>query len=119
MLTQGSAASSEPTTKRKDGRGNHLWNHLRQNVPPKLAAYPTLLDRAARVLFPWSPFDYPGVQAGMSALISRVATDTVRSWRRGRRRTPQWVWPLIIAETDRRIAALEHIRALAKKEAGL
>lgn len=72
------------------------------------------------VLWPWGVADYPGIKRGLaSTFANRAAWQSIVNWRVGKRRMPSWAWSLIAAEADRRIQALEHVRELAKKEAGL
>ena len=78
-----------------------------------------MFGRACAVLFPWSVFDYPGIEAGLGHLLPRARRATIADWRRGRRKPPKWAWHLIAIEADRRIQALEHVAEMAKKEAGL
>jgi len=110
------APSTERAPKRTDGRGNHLWKVWRERGAPKVE-YPTLADRAARVFFPWSVFDYPGIGAGMTALLSRAHPGTIRKWRKGERRTPPWALVMIADAAEKRAAAFLHIAEQAKKEA--
>lgn len=77
-------------------------------------AHGTLLNRASLALYPWMASDeYPGRIKGLLALFrNRVAYVTIRNWRRGTRRTPQWALDIILAELIERRAALDHAIAL-------
>lgn len=66
-------------------------------------------------LFPWGMDSYPGGAKGMwEALQGRASKHTIRDWRRGKRKAPDWALALLREELDRRMAALEHARALLK-----
>jgi len=67
------------------GHGNHLWS-ARTNPAPRLRAPSTAFDRACRLLC--AP---TAVNLETSALLQgRARPETIRDWRRGRRRTPIW-----------------------------
>lgn len=106
-------------TKRPDGRANHLWLALRKAVPGPPPTVKSRYWQAMRGLFPWTVYAYPGAERGAIELAQgKVTPHAIGMWRKGARKPPRWMWELIAAEADRRIAALEHVRELAKKEAG-
>jgi hypothetical protein len=71
--------------KRSRGRTSHLWS-ARTHPAPRLRPPSTAFDRACRLLC--SP---TGINLETSALLQgRARPETVRDWRRGRRRAPLW-----------------------------
>lgn len=99
-------------------RANVLPGHrrlLRKSYAPRLnKRYPGGLNAAADALFPWQePFDYPGFTIGLHKLFrGRASPHTIRDWRRGKRKAPAWARALLLEAVEKRIAALEHARAL-------
>lgn len=74
---------------------------------------------ALRALFPWGVGEYPGILRGARALmLGRAAKDTIRDWRRGKRRAPQWAIDLAAAAIRERMASLAHALAILEKEKG-
>ena len=71
------------------------------------------------MLWPWSAASYPGIRAGLLAtLCGRAAWQSIIDWRYGRRRAPQWAVTMLTQAIDRRIAELEHAKAILEKEKG-
>lgn len=74
---------------------------------------------ALRALFPWGVGEYPGILKGAwTLMLGRAAKDTIRDWRRGKRRAPQWAIDLTSAAIRERMASLEHALTILEKEKG-
>src|ERR1700732_3617003 len=88
---------------------NYRKPYRRIDVPAFRMHRDTLLNHAAMPLFPWEHTgEYPGRIKGLLALFqNRVAYVTIRNWRRGTRRTPQWALDVMATELRSRIAALQ------------
>lgn len=106
------------TVNTTSGQPRHPRPGVRSCPPPACPTrYRTAIDAAARVLAPWTWGAYPGVQKIMqAALLGRAAVDTIKDWRRGRYKTPQWARDLLLAAIDARMAELQHAKALLEKE---
>lgn len=76
-------------------------------------------NTAAQILWLWSVADYPGIGKGMSLVLQNRAKDhSIRDWRRGTRRPPQWALDLLADAMQARIDSLQHGLALLKNEKG-
>ena len=77
----------------------------------------TAAERAAAVLWAWHSEAYPGRADGLHSLFGGKAKHyTIRDWRRGRRRMPQWARDILIAELEKKMAALGTAIAELKNE---
>lgn len=103
---------------RAGGRGKHLFAALRRRAHVQTRRrVQVVFGRVCDVLLPWSATSYPGQERGVSAALDgRAGRTTIVDWRIGRRRAPLWAWQLLCSALDRRIAELEHARALARAE---
>lgn len=118
-----SEPATEGETRRTGARSpqNHVWlaRRRRGTFTAISRKSPTagVFGRVVGALWPWSAADYPGIRRGMLALLAgRVRVPGLRHWMADRRRAPLWAWQLLCSALDRRIAELEHARALARAE---
>lgn len=85
----------------------HVWAKPPRAAPKLRMAPHTPLQRATALLWPHGIDDYPGPRYGLYHLFKgRAAIYTIRDWRRGRRRLPQWARDILIAELEKRAEAL-------------
>ena len=85
LIYIGSNVKTSVTPKRARGHGKHLWS-ARTHPAPRLRVPSTAFDRACRLLCALTAIDLE-----TSALLQgRARPETIRDWRRGRRRTPIW-----------------------------
>ena len=90
LIYIGSNVKTSVTPKRARGHGKHLWS-ARTHPAPRLRVPSTAFDRACRLLCALTAIDLE-----TSALLQgRARPETVRDWRRGRRRAPLWAIDII------------------------
>lgn len=112
MLQQ---VTTEPTPKRRKERRGQLLKRVRNVVPTKLRQAVTTFDLLAQTALIGPDFLYR-----LSSLFKReVGYETLRSWRRGFRRAPDWAIEVVEAECrrvrdecQRALDALERERAM-------
>lgn len=107
------AAQSEPGISAKSRlqlrtRRKHVFAKPIRSAPIRQMAPHTPLQRATALLWPHGIDDYPGPRYGLYHLFKgRAAIYTIRDWRRGRRRTPQWARDILVAALKKKAAAFE------------
>jgi len=71
-------------------------------------------------LFPWSEANYPGIQRGTFQLfLGNAAIETIRSWRKGKRKMPAWARDILISELNKRASNIAAaIEALENEKPG-
>lgn len=110
---QAGARAPPSATRAKHGQGRHHAPRKRLRAPHRLKTYPDPFAVAAVALFPWGADAYPGFAKALSAaLLGRASPHTIRDWRRGKRKAPAWARALLREAIERRIAELEHARAI-------
>jgi hypothetical protein len=77
--------------------------------PPVALAF----ERGNALLFP-DRRTVPSRRRTMLALYRSVTRQALQNWMAGRRRPPQWAIALLLGEIEKRISALEHVRALLR-----
>ena len=94
-----------------------LSNSIRR-APSREMAPKTAIQRACACLWPWvNAAVYPGIRRGLYELFQgRAAVYTIRDWRRGKRVMPQWARDILIAELEKKMAALGTAIAELKNE---
>lgn len=118
-LDAGTAGERPARVLRASGPRKHRGIGRRPPAPEFTIVGRSPLNEAATALWPWPVATYPGILKALSELFQgRARPYTIRDWRRGRRRTPQWALDLMTAELDQRIESLQHARALLAKEKG-
>jgi hypothetical protein len=95
-------------TKRARGQRGYLWS-ARTHPAPRLRTPSTAFDRACRLLGPLT-----AINLETTALLQGPARpETIRDWRRGRRRPPLWaIGVLQEALRSRARAMLESVEEL-------
>jgi len=109
-------ASSLAPVGRRRGRPGH---HARINIPPapKPRRVTSALDRAFDVLFPWPAGDYPGFWQGAASRLN-ASPWTIRDWRRGKRKAPQWILDRLSALLRKKAAEMIGAAEAIEKEKG-
>ena len=63
-----------------------------------------LFARVVSFLLPWGILDYPGMRRGTAEFLAhRVSVETVRAYRKGRRRMPQWAADMLLDAVRSRV----------------
>src|SRR5262245_8158093 len=105
--TSGTERELSPT-KRSRGQPRYLWS-ARTHPAPRLRTPSTAFDRACRLLGPLTAINLETT----TLLQGRVRPETIRDWRRGRRRPPLWaIGVLQEALRSRARAMLESVEEL-------
>ena len=107
----------EPGAPIARGWQRHIWSKPRRAASKTRSSGHTALDRAAQLLFPWAPENYPGLVRGAAELLKRPVR-TVLNWRYGRRRAPEQAYDVLIETLQRRIDSDTQAIAELKKEKG-
>lgn len=106
-----------PRVGKPSGQAKHPLYLRRPIVPQSWSDARTPSNQAAQQLFQWHSENYPGIEKGLYRLFKgRAKINTIRKWRNGTRRTPQWALALLIEAIENRIDSLQHARALLQKE---
>ena len=99
--------------KREHRQARYLYTPYVSVAPKAAAVYRNPFGAAGGALFPWALGDYPGIAKGLQAPFGpRASKHTIRDWRRGKRRAPQWAREVLAEELRKRIAELQHALAL-------
>ena len=96
-------------TRGKRAPGRHHWTVTKRGAPRFLMPPRSSFTIALQALYP-SPAI--GLLAGAKALFPRAAAYTIRDWRRGKRKAPAWARALLREAIDKRLAELQHAKAL-------
>ena len=109
------ASSSAPLGRRR-GRPGHLSRVI---IPPapKPRRVSSAMDRALDILLPWPAGDYPGFWRGAAELL-KTSPRTVRDWRTGKRRAPQWILDRLSDLLRKKAAEMTAAAEAIEKEKG-
>jgi hypothetical protein len=99
-------------------RALHPWQRKRYSAP--LGEPKSVCATAMQCLFPWSEANYPGIQRGTFQLfLGNAAIETIRSWRKGKRKMPAWARDILISELNKRASNIAAaIEALENEKPG-
>lgn len=94
----------------------HHWTSTKRGAQP-LALYETPTDTALLLIWPWALGAYPGALEGAAQTFrGKAAASTIRDWRRGRRRTPQWARQILIERLEKLASDAQNAVAALKNE---
>lgn len=109
----------EGTAGKQAGKQNHSGVPRRPPLPRAPLARRTAFNTASLALWPWPVATYPGIIKGLASdLRNRAIRVTIRNWRRGTTRPPQWAIDLLKDAIKKRVAELHHALALLEAEKG-
>ena len=113
----GPGKATPPATGRQR---SHHWKGTKRAAPDYGIASEAPTNAAITRLFPWTVATYPGRLKGALILLQdRAAADSIRDWRRGKRRAPQWARDILIRELARRAAEFHEAIEMLQKENSL
>lgn len=97
---------------RKDGQRSHHWRTGVRPAPIIKMLATTPYNTGLSALFAPTL----GILAGAQQITPTAAAATIRDWRRGKRKAPQWALALLLEALERRSSELDHAKDLIRAE---
>jgi hypothetical protein len=88
------------------GQINYPKRVVRTLAPPPWTGCDSLVMRAAKWIFPWTVYNYPGPRRGMVELLRGVVKyGAIKTWRRNGRHMPEWAAQMMALHIEVRCQA--------------